>query len=788
MAAQPYKVINETTIFHKGSLYRMIDDYGVFYYKVPPYPKHIMPQLRTTAATILAENGFHGIVECKLVDFINTEREDHCFQDDGKSRVWIYNYTKYRLTGAGPGISWYSYIVDLGEDAQAGVPYLLVAQLLNDRERYTTISITVPEGEGWAKPYDEETFIPSIEECQEPNGFNPDVGVCIYTGREYECDGKPFNLPFLFYAKSRKVKITISHIPREEKEDEYNGAAVARIWVFRVLSPLPSLEVDYLEGYPRRRLGVYQTHPWYFYAHYGVPARTREQRIQSLQNMLDYMRFCGFNHLEFNIINGSDTTSCAWYDSKFYKPLIGNLIEELLPLTDKYNFSVIPVITSLFPPGICGKNDPLPDKPNELGFSKDSFQIDRDGKSIVITMGKRAPDPLRPETQNLLYELLREIGEKVKDHSSVKGLGFRVNGKIGLCYVGYIPQGQYLEPKCGQHSGYSKWDIAQFEKATGIDVPDNVNAYEWLKKNAWDKWLQFRCDETQKFWLKARDVIKGIKPDWLLFVKTDLPSEVPGTNIEWVKGTSIRDLLRHHGYDPELFTDEAGIIIQRVMMIAADRYFSTWGGIFGENYWAYKKYHFQPDVVKAYKTREGNAVEIYYNYWEEGGHPDKEFGDMRTATPAPIGRNYFEAASFSLRYGNVYTLTFMGWERPSLGYEAALRRWARAYLALPAIEGEDFTGKIEPADKDIWVRWFATRLAVLNDSPQEKLITLTIPKALKLTQYVVDLASGNELDVQRTPGEESFKVTLHLYGYDLHVLEIRERKLPSIPPPPPPGG
>lgn len=660
-------------------------------------------------------------VRCRLVDLIDCRRNDHGFVDDGKSRVWHHGGRWWRLTDHRRDLSWFSYVLHCR--AKPGRPQLLVAELLNDRERYTTLTLTAPEGFVWASPYaGEESFKPAN---MEGDGVRQDIGTCVYTGREFPCDGKPFLHSFLFYPKCDRIKLTVSHSGVEEHDDPFNGAAVSRVWVFDVVSE--QLPPALPPGAPRstaggRRLGLYVPHAWYLYGHYGLPARTRDQRVASLQAFVEYLRFCGVNLLEFHVINGSDTASRAWYEgSKFYRPLQGDLLAELLPLCEAADIQVVPLIAPIFPP----REALTREKPDEHGFCRLSFQHDRDGKSVSGGMNKPAPDPLRPEVQQWLFGCLREIGDRCKRFRCVPGIGFRVNGKIGLCYLG-----DKLDHRA-QWTGYSPWDLEEFRRDTGIGTPagaDAPHAYAWLRTHAWNEWLNWRCRRTHAFWLAARDLLRDLRPDWNLVVACDLPSETPGVNVEWPEGTPVRRLLKYHGYDPVLFTAADGIVLQRAMMINSDRFFCKWGPPHGSNPGAHKAFHYESGAAACYRTRAFAAVELYHNYWEEAPHPDNEFGPtLRTANGAPWGRNVLEPALFSLRAANVRWVTFMGWERATAGSEALLRRFARTWRQLPVGPVSPFSGEVRAtpltpapvpahAGARVWARVFGGVLAVVNET------------------------------------------------------------------------
>ncbi len=786
----------------EGRKYLPIDDAGVYYYPADSVAGVPMPSPRSSLSEILSRNGFHGMLRCELVDYVDCARTDHGFVDDGKSRLVQLGGQPYRLTAGSGDLSWYAYF--LKTRPQPGRPHLIVVQTINDIERYTTVTTTVPKGKPWAAPYTGEEIIPV--DCQEDNCYNPDVGGTLYTGREYPTDGKSLNYMFLYYPKAAEVKVTISHQASEETPGENNGAAVARIWIFDVIDPLGNMAavregvglpparlgrefnspVSSAGGSPtpsrtagsERRLALYVPHPWFLYSHYGTPATSKENRLRGLKSFVDYARFCGFNELQLHIINGSDTASRAWYDSKLYKPFDANLFEELLPLASQQGIDVVPIVTPIFVPDYGGDIDRIPLTPDKNGFTRLSLQLDRDGKTYTNTMGQFALDPLRPEVQEWMFKCLREVAERAAKYPNVPGVGFRVNAKLGTCYVGFEAT------KCGQDTGYSKWDIAEFEKDAGVKVPENLQAYDWLRANAWEKWIDWRCRRTHDFWLEARDIVRSYRPEMNLVIACDLPSEYPGYNIEWVNGTSPRDLMRHHGFDPEMFRQDEGILIQRGMMIGSDRYFGKWGPPQGTNAWAHKAFNYADGVTECYQTPAGQSVEFYHNYWEEVPHPDPEYGtSLRTSTAAPPGQFYFEPATYSIRKANVHTMAFMGWERASIGHETDLRRFARAFRALPYAEPKDFEGDVKvintapgakyrkPEDPDVWVKWFGDRLAVLNDTGSRKYASVAIPKPLAKGSCLIDLAAGRIL-VQADKPMPSVEVKLVLEAHDLHTLEI----------------
>lgn len=774
-------------VISDGKTYRPIDDSGVFYYDGSAVSGVPMPKVSQPLEKILRRNGFHGLVRCRLVDYVDCSGTSHGYVDDKRTRVLTLGGETYRVTAPTGDLGWFAYYLKC--NAVAGRPHLVVCQLINDRERHTTVTMSQHEKEQWAPPYSgEEKYSPASMEGQ--YAVRCDVGGSVYTGREYACDGKPFNYAAIYYPKTPHAKVTISHRSAEMNADELGGAAVARIWMFELEDPLPPA----VDEQPKngRDLAMYVPHTWFFYLHYGFPSRTEEQRVKSLTEMVRYMKFCGFNQLQFHIINGSDVAGAAWYDSKFYDMNQGNLFKELLPIAEKEGMQFVPIVA----PIVCDFNDDpanAPAQPTKRGFTKETAQLDKDGKHYTRGMGRPAPDPLRPETQQHLKDCLKETLDRCAKSPAVPMVGFRVNGKIGVCYVGSETD------RCGQDTGFSEWDISQFEKATGMKVErQQPTPYEWMKANAWDKWNDWRCGQTRDFWLSLRDFVQSYRKDLKLLVACDLPSETPGYNIEWVRGEPVRELLRHHGYDPKLFTNDQGISIQRGMMVASDRYFSHYGPPIGMNPWAHKGFNYAPGVAESYVTGEPSSVEFYQNYWEEDPHPDPQYGaTMRTATPVAAFNNYYEPAAYSIRKVNVQRIAYMGWERASIGHEHDLRRFARSFRSLPAVDPKPFDGKVEvlkawgalPKDKIpagyekpepsvLSVNWFDDKLAVVNDSFEHKVIRLTVPRSMAKGASLVDLGAGMPVAVAESAVDEMVFET-ELEPFDLQVFSIEKQAPPS---------
>ncbi len=809
--AAPCQITGDYTISCDGTTYRAVDDECVHYVDLAAFqaahPGVPLPELKKTVAANYAADAVPAPVRVQLADYVDCTGTSHNFSDanlvatsphpNKPSRLMNISGRMFRVTAApDDGFATYYFSYDLATGGQAGVPHLLIAESSNDQERYTSLEIHHPDGViispglPWAPPYSgEPTINPwgdpwwslNWERTEQVPVFGPDVGYTCYTGRELPIDHQPFNIGMLIHPKTTTIRVIVASLGCNAVRTASDGGAVSRMWLFTLADamadrlPVIPTPADPAE---ERRIGIYMTHPWYFYAHYGTPVRLLSQRREGLRRLVDHMKYCGFNYIAFNAINGADRSEKAWYpgSAHFDWNSAGDLLGELPPIAADAGVQLVPIITSLKVPAHSGG----------LVFSDASYQLGTDG-DFVRAFGNPTLDPLRPEVQQLTMNLLAEIAGRVAGSPAVRGIGIRANGKIGTCYTADEDgwRGARL-------AGYSSWDLQQFRAATGSGVPTSPpgTAYNWLvtRPAEWERWIQWRCQKTREFWLACRDLIRSYRADWEFYVQADLPSEVPGTNIEWAEGATPYDLLRHHGYDPEMFANDTGIVISRGMMVAADRFFvrTRWNEPYGANYNNYRLFHYAAGLPELYRTAAGRACEFYQNYWEEAFHPYYEFGSsgdpagfFRTNTPGAPGRAFFAAATMSLRRQDPDTMVWLGWNRPTLGHEAELRKFAQAYRALPAVEPVAFDGTLTPTATGIVARWHRNRLAVINDTSTARTITLRFATPIPPGEELTNVVTGAKLIAADQGERQTVSWVAEAYGLDVFDYT-------GEPPPPPP--
>ncbi|MCE5241200.1 LamG domain-containing protein [bacterium] len=701
---------------------------------------------RAKACALIRSGMMHDAIPCRLLDIVDCGTQDHHFREWGASTVAeLLPGQRFRITGAPDTVEQQVNVYGTMRRCLPGFAYtlantplpkmhVLVAELPNDRERYTEIAIDAAAGSQLA---------PHLA-----SGGSGDTRLInlstVYTGREYPCDRSTLRHCMVFYPKSNACEVTVTSSGRDRTGSPDAGAAVSRLSVFEVMDDEAALynPIPLPDKQPSRSVSLFFPEHSFLYTQWGFSGVGEQQRRASLLSLFDYMKFMGMNRLEFHPVsfgmkcfyNGGALPNGAKYD----------VFDDLLPLAEERGMQIIPALDGM------AFYDQFAD------FTADSFQLDRDGKSVRKYFGK-VPDPLRPEVQAHLRGFMSEFLERTLHSKAVPMVAFKVDGKMGTCYSGDSP-GHPAED-----AGYSEWDIAQFEKAVGVTVGgtagDTPSRHEWLRAqpDRWTQWMDWRCQATRDFWLKTRDLVTSRGKEDLL-VKTILPDNFPGYFNFWQeRGRSPLEVVRGHGYDPRLYTQEKGLRFTRCLLVGADRYF-------GQE--ANKTWQYDEAQADFYQTAEGTETELYFVYWELPQHPK----GFRVGPSAGPGRAFFEPLTYTLRVHNPVNLTLYNWYAGSIGHELDLRRFIRAYRALPAVPPRDFEGEIYPRDPRLCARWYGERLAVINDTGQARRIRVTFPEVFPMGTVVTDIGSG--LTMSDFPGKNRTRLDLHLEAWDVAALEI----------------
>ncbi len=696
--------------------------------------------------SLVASGRIVDAIPCRLLDEVDCSGTEHDFRQWGTSQVVkLEDGRDYRLSGTRESVTETRVVYGRERAVVPGfqyrlasaprpVPHLLVVDTINDRERYLETAIDVAPG---------STPAPVL--ATGGLGSRDLINLNVtYTGREYPLDGRPFQQVTLFYPKSDAVTATITDSRRELEQDGLTGAAVARIAVYEITTDLADAPVA-VEGDER---SVSLFYPWSspLYNESGFSAAAEGSRRSSIDSLADYLRFMGFSRLEFHPYPFGRSAEFA--SDVFPGPGGKDVFEDVLPVTEARGIEVVPRIDSMvfYLSDEAGKN---------LYADEEAYQLTRKGETMNF-FGV-VPDPIHPQVERLLQDMLCELAAKTKGRSNVPAVGFRANGKFGSLYVG----SNRAHPP--EESGYSEFDIREFEKDCGVQVGgtagDAQSRYDWLRANAWERWIDWRCERIHDHWVRLARAVREVDPAKKLIVFTKIPGNDPGEKRDWEQAPiDLLDLHRYHGYDPALYAGEESLALSRVMGIDADRYWpQAWN----------KRFFFEPRLSEYFKTAEPGGVELYYIYWELPEHP---LG-FRVGPGSPLGRAYYEPMTHALRYQNPGSFCFYNWFRATMGHETDLREFCRAFRGLPMVEPMPFAGTVEPAeaagDPRLCVRMYRDRVGIVNDCGEAREITLVLPDGYA-PRGLKDLALSTACEITQRDGRR--QVRLSVRPWDVRTL------------------
>lgn len=170
-----------------------------------------------------------------------------------------------------------------------------------------------------------------------------------------------------------------------------------------------------------------------------------------------------------------------------------------------------------------------------------------------------------PPSYNISHETTRKAVFDIVDALIRQGRGYP--SFRGICLhltMATIPAWGSID------AGYNDYTVEMFEKATGIRVPvDRTDpkrgkAYAaWLKANAYEKWVDWRCDFLVDFYAEIAERLRRARPDLKLWLSCDTKSTLrpdaadicePGVAMRRVKEMGI-DAAKLQARIPNLYLD-----------------------------------------------------------------------------------------------------------------------------------------------------------------------------------------------------------------------------------------
>ena len=235
-------------------------------------------------------------------------------------------------------------------------------------------------------------------------------------------------------------------------------------------------------------------------------------------------------------------------------------------------------------------------------------------------------NPVHPKVQDWVEDIIRELALRYKDSPSFDGLAIRLMGWSFASWQAF--------PSI--HWGYGDFTIKKFEQETGIKIPvpvrdpDRFNKrYEWLIKNHYDDWVDWRCTTITAFYNKLHGIMKAARPDLKLYIDAFGPdfsqsdwARMGGWRARYRKLEKLGWLkvLRESGVDPRQVENDPGIVFSN-------------------------SFPYPPGIRAQFKAKGATAKELALQQWKEATDPEPIILSAKKRSTGSVA---------AVRFGNAY--------------------------------------------------------------------------------------------------------------------------------------
>ncbi len=590
-------------------------------------------------------------------------------------------------------------------------------------------------------------------------GSEYELQVGYVTGDEYPNSNKILSQRYLYWAKSDDITLVFMSARNVDA-----GAALAKLTVYEVIGDLPQANIypARAEKNRTRPVGIYFEDPAINYD-FGADGGQIEEYESMMERLCNYMEYSGQNLLAYPVV---------WYQGmigpKYQpRPHIPNYFEAYLTIFDRKNFEFMPTIN---------QNNVTFDLPfitrqgiKEGAYYDTPFTIHNTGTPHPGGWHGTPPNfnILHPDTQEMTLKYFDEMIRIGAKHPSFKGI------------VLHLPR-HALHSLGDIRAGYNDYLVIQFMKETGINIPvDKTDPkrgklwYDWLMKNAREKWIDWRCQKVAQWYKVLAKKLSDARSDLLLIVNCMTPIlyepshfDENGNRDFW--GTANLEA----GINAQYFADVPNMIIDQTLFPADYRWTQDRKGLEIRN--GLRNTEERAGMYTSLEPSKNAWIHMHDRYWESAIGDARREGrgnvlsadwlkehTWRVTTLNPVDYHALKHYIMPLRYKDILGYTKGGFLIGTYGMEEWLVKFSAAYRALPAVTFDEAAGSTDQVK--IRTR-FGRRLGWFyavntSEKPVEVAIELN-------AQSVLDLARNLRFPV------ENGKMTVKLQPYELKSFAV----------------
>ncbi len=659
-----------------------------------------------------------------------------------ETRLGKFRRTSTEPKKAGPGGEPCNYISFKYTIKNPGRPHLAVADYPEDSERCQEMRITDSE-----PPYDLLWY-----------GLNSaEIGndtVCM--GFENPITNKLLRHHAVFFPSQKNGTVSIFSVGGAFGKGK--AAKVGEIRIYEILNDIPMVKINDAPGQRKwlsqqTERGIYQISQSCFSSPLA-PLRRRllllsdtpnfyRDWILTFSNMIKRMRFAGENaHVcGLYMYSGVLYASQFSHTTNFNRQYNGSLKDCHALMAKMFEENGLGFFGGLemesLPEIICDFTD------EEVAKGADTpLQVDCHGHQVIGFKGRRirtCPNWIHPQARKQFERLINEILSLYGKEQGFKGLVLKIHDRWGPCWR--------IEENNPLYASYDDYTISLFERESGIKIPVNSksadrfrNRYEWLKKNAGNKWVRWRCDKMMEIYLwvvkrlqETRKDLKLVICQWSNSIKSVEKMTDPNDSTLAFKYFKMR------GLDLKRLKNNPNIILTRTVAANAALKELLHGKSRGN--WRAMAHSYAHTTAFANDGINGIAANFK---WVEAQVPapgGKKWLWKYSSTeswPAPGGKYFSDyLTNIFIRTNPVFFMLPMQdivlWN----GRENQVAKFAQAYRSLPATKYKRLTGK--GLDKNIWIEVTSFDNAIWGYAANPQCWNIKVKMQLKNPAKITDL-------------------------------------------------
>lgn len=590
----------------------------------------------------------------------------------------------------------------------------------------------------------------------------------LYCGDEYPLSNRVLTHRCVLWARSTDMALILM------TAEEGRPAAVSEVRVSRLVGRLPSNltgRAPPVDG--GRHVGIYYEDPALCYDFGGHEAMPRFEK--TISRLMDYMEYSGQDLFMYPAV---------WYHGPLYpsrsqrlamsRKHPDNFIGYLLTRFSARGLSFIPTL-NVHDVSTLTKHKCTEELMASNRMPASPLMIFADGMPNMGGWHGTPPNynPLHPEARRAFLTLFDEMLELYGDYPAFKGICLHLPRHVAL-WFGHA------------EAGYNDYCIEAFMEDTGIAIPvESTDAsrvrkrYAWLKANAWEPWIAWRCRAIHAFYREIADRITAKRADLRLIVNTYRPSiRDCWEDDAYMEPGYVSRVNREAGLDAALFRRDADIVIQQTIYPADYRWCRSRRR--GDELERQRLRHFRAESFAVLASDGSGWLNMHDRYWEDavGRGKDKleaswlrEAG-WRVSTLNPTPLQFLQHYLAPLRFADVQTFTKGGFLIGTHGVESELAAFARAFRALPSVP---FTDLADGDDTAVVTRYHRAGgglyFYVANTGGEAARASLQVTGTV---DAVLDLATGTAVDL---PLAKTLDMLMPPYTLRSFVARGRELKL-----------